>query len=83
MVPRRGQPKKVLMDANYEITEASGKGKRGRPVYDEGASEEENMTGVAVKKRRGRPCKILDVEGSGPALDQSTKRGPGRPRKDV
>lgn len=83
MVPRRGRPKKVPKDANYENTEASGKGKRGRPVYDEGASGEENVTGVAGKKRHGHPGKFMDVEASGPAPEQSTKRGPGRPRKDV
>lgn len=82
-VPGLDRSKEVHIDASCENTQASGKGKRGRPAYDEEASGEENVTGVATKKPRGRPCKNVNVEGYGPAPEQSTKRGPGRPRKSV
>ncbi|KAL8830514.1 MAG: hypothetical protein Q9191_001387 [Dirinaria sp. TL-2023a] len=82
-MPRRDRPQEVLMDASCENIQASGKGKRGRPAYDEESSGEGNEIGVATKKRRGPACKNMSVEGSGLAPEQSTKRGPGRPRKSV
>ena len=82
-VPRYGRSRKVPTDVKDGNAEGSRKGKRGRSVDDKGANEEESMSGSARKRRRRNPLQQVDGDGSGTRSEHSTKRGPGRPKKNV